>query len=254
MLSVKGQRLDGKWGSIHSEALFENTVAASALYNETVAAEACDALGLATEPRTLTAGRQPVMEIAGVPHELIRWTARRGDQIAACLKELEHEYVTTVKDDGELKYLPAVSERARVELMRMAAHKTRPLKKQKTRSLAQLRADWKQSAIDTSKVAADIINSLLERADVGEAVDLTALRDLRKSRTDVEALDFTAERLRRIRDAAASTVAGFRARADIRLGAELEGGGTTSLYRPPTSSSASHRQQPGSGRDHGIPR
>ncbi|MFZ3492361.1 relaxase domain-containing protein [Streptomyces sp. 5.8] len=34
LLSVKGQRLDGKWGSIHSEVLFENTVAASSLYNE----------------------------------------------------------------------------------------------------------------------------------------------------------------------------------------------------------------------------
>ncbi|MFE2500250.1 hypothetical protein [Streptomyces scopuliridis] len=73
----------------------------------------------------------------------------------------------------------------------MAAHKTRPPKKQKTRSLAQLRADWKQSAIDTSKVAVGIINSLLERAraaaaaiqarvatvvDVGlAAVDVTAM-------------------------------------------------------------------------------
>lgn len=111
---------------------------------------------------------RPVMDIAGVPHELIRWTASRGEQIAACLADLEHEYVTAVDDDGELKYLPAVSERARVELMRMAAHKTRP-PKQKARSLAQLRADWKQSAIDTSKVAVDIINSLLELARAAAA-------------------------------------------------------------------------------------
>ncbi|MFE2500251.1 relaxase domain-containing protein [Streptomyces scopuliridis] len=62
---------------MHSEALFENTVAASALYNETVAAEVCEALGLATEPRTVTPGRRPVMEIAGVPHELIRCSARQ---------------------------------------------------------------------------------------------------------------------------------------------------------------------------------
>ncbi|MER7000850.1 MobF family relaxase [Streptomyces sp. NPDC000410] len=34
LLSVKGQRLDGKWGSIHTTALHENTVAASALYSE----------------------------------------------------------------------------------------------------------------------------------------------------------------------------------------------------------------------------
>ncbi|MET9887626.1 relaxase domain-containing protein [Streptomyces sp. NPDC006430] len=31
LLSVKEQRLDGKWGSAHSEVLFEDTVAASAL-------------------------------------------------------------------------------------------------------------------------------------------------------------------------------------------------------------------------------
>ncbi|GGP32426.1 hypothetical protein GCM10018980_68420 [Streptomyces capoamus] len=84
-------------------------------------AEACEALGLASEPRTVTAGRRPVMDVAGVPHELIRWTSRRSDQIAACLAELEHEYVTAVDDDGELRFLPVVSERARAKLNRMAA-------------------------------------------------------------------------------------------------------------------------------------
>jgi hypothetical protein len=34
-----------------------------------------------------------------------------------------------------------------------------------------------------------------------EAIDLTALRALRESRTDVEALDLTAERLRHLQDA-----------------------------------------------------
>lgn len=163
LLSVKGRRLDGKWGSIHTLALHENTVAASALYNELVAAEVCEALGLATEPRTVTPGRRPVMEIAGVPHELIRWTARRSDQIAACLEDLEHEYVTAVDDDGELKFLPVVSERARAKLNAIAARKTRP-PKQKTLPLAQLRAWWKTSAILTSGVAADVITSLLEYA------------------------------------------------------------------------------------------
>ncbi|MER8091150.1 relaxase domain-containing protein [Streptomyces sp. NPDC058316] len=127
MLSVKGQRLDGKCGSVHSEALFENTVAAPALYNEIVMAEVCEALGLASEPRTVTTGRSPVMEIAGVPH-LIRWTSRRSDQIADCLADLEHEYVTVVDDGGEPRFLPVVSERARAKLNRIAA-KMRPPKK-----------------------------------------------------------------------------------------------------------------------------
>jgi hypothetical protein len=94
-------------------ALLESAVAVSVLYNEVVMAEACEALGLASEPRTVTAGRRPVMEVAGAPHELIRWTSRRSAQIAACLEDLEHEYVTATDDDGNLKFAPEVSERAR---------------------------------------------------------------------------------------------------------------------------------------------
>ncbi|WBO68866.1 MobF family relaxase [Streptomyces camelliae] len=168
LVSVKGQCLDGKWGSIHTTALHENTVAASALYNEIVAAEVCEVLGLATEPRTVTPGRRPVMEIAGVPHELIRWTSRRSDQIAACLAELEHEYVTAVDDDGEPKFLPVVSERARAKLNQIAAKMTRP-PKQKAQPLAQLRKEWKASAILTSGVAVDVINCLIEYARAAAA-------------------------------------------------------------------------------------
>ncbi|MGW0607773.1 MobF family relaxase [Streptomyces sp. NPDC002640] len=192
LLSVKGQRLDGTWGSIHTTALHENTVAASALYNELVAAELCEALGLATEPRTVTPGRRPVMEIAGVPHELIRWTARRSDQIAACLEDLEHEYVTAVDDDGEPRFLPVVSERARAKLNAIAARKTRP-PKQKTRPLAQLRVWWKVSAILTSGVAADVITSLLEHARAAAAAiraRVVAVVDIALAAVDVTATVF----------------------------------------------------------------
>lgn len=87
---------------MHTEALFENAVAASALYNEVVMMEACEALGPASEPHTVTAERRPVMEIAGAPHELI----------AACLQDLEHAYVTTTDDDGKPRFAPVVSKRA----------------------------------------------------------------------------------------------------------------------------------------------
>ncbi|MFF9497181.1 MobF family relaxase [Streptomyces flaveolus] len=192
LLSVKGQRLDGKWGSVHTTALYENTVAASALYNELVAAEVCEALGLATEPRTVTPGRRPVMEIAGVPHELIRWTSRRSDQIAACLAELENEYVSAVDDDGEPKFLPVVSERARAKLNAIAARKTRP-PKQTARPLAQLRAWWKASAILTSGVAADVINCLLEYARAAAAAiraRVAAVVDVGLAAVDVTATVF----------------------------------------------------------------
>ncbi|MFJ3861927.1 hypothetical protein ACIPRL_37650 [Streptomyces sp. NPDC090085] len=49
-----------------------------------------------------------------------------------------------------------------------------------------------------------------------EAIDMTAVRALRESRTDVEALDLTADRLRRIRETAAKMAAEARARADRR--------------------------------------
>jgi len=98
------------------------------------------------------------MDGADAPHELIRWTSRRSDQIAACPEDLEHEYVTAVDDDGEPRFLPVVSERARAKLNRIAARKTRP-PKQTARPLAQLRAWWKVSAILTSGVAADVITS-----------------------------------------------------------------------------------------------
>ncbi|OEJ35294.1 hypothetical protein BGK67_31935 [Streptomyces subrutilus] len=192
LLSVKGQRLDGKWGSIHTLALHENTVAASALYNELVAAEVCEALGLATEPRTVTPGRRPVMEIAGVPHELIRWTSRRSDQIAACMAELEYEYVTAVNDDGTLKFLPVVSERGRAKLNQIAARKTRP-PKQQTRPLAQLRVWWKVSAILTSGVAVDIITSLLEYARAAAAATrarVASVVDVALAAVDVAATVF----------------------------------------------------------------
>ncbi|MFH9250875.1 hypothetical protein ACH4LK_36240 [Streptomyces lydicus] len=48
-----------------------------------------------------------------MPHELIGWTSRRSQQIAACLQELEREYVPATDGNGSLKFAPEVSERAR---------------------------------------------------------------------------------------------------------------------------------------------
>jgi hypothetical protein len=135
------------------------------------------------------------MEIAGVPHELIRWTSRRSDQIAACLAGLEHEYVTAVGDDGEPRFLPVVSERARAKLNQVAAKMTRP-PKQKARPLAQLRKEWKEwkeSAIRTSKVAAGVITSLLEYARAAAAAiraRVAAVVDVALAAVDVAATVF----------------------------------------------------------------
>ncbi|MEV5085067.1 hypothetical protein AB0K74_42100 [Streptomyces sp. NPDC056159] len=90
-------------------------------------------------------------------------TARRGDQIAACLEELEHEYVTAVDGEGKPRFPPVVFERARAKPNRIAAKMNRP-PKQKARPLAQLRAWWKTGAILISGAAVDVVDSLLWRA------------------------------------------------------------------------------------------
>ncbi|MFP8945312.1 relaxase domain-containing protein [Streptomyces fenghuangensis] len=146
---------------MHSQALFENTVAASALYNELVMAEVCQALGLASEPRTVSAGRRPVMEIAGIPHELIAWAATRSARIAACRTELEIEYTTAIGDDGTLRFAPRVDERARTKLNQIAAYTTRPAKPPAL-PLARLRRQWRAGAV--RHVGAAVVDSLLQRA------------------------------------------------------------------------------------------
>ncbi|WP_435206932.1 MobF family relaxase [Streptomyces sp. bgisy104] len=168
LVSLRGLRLDGKWGAVHSTTLLENVVAASSFYNELVMAEVCEALDVASEPRTVSAGRRPVMEIGGVPHELIGWMSKRGREIDLCRQELEHEYVTAVDEDGNLKFGPVISEEARTKLNRIAARKTRP-PKPKARSLAQLRADWRAGAKAFLGEAAELVDSLLERARAAAA-------------------------------------------------------------------------------------
>ncbi|MGQ4719038.1 hypothetical protein ACUN22_35835 [Streptomyces anulatus] len=86
-----------------------------------------------------------------------------------------------------------VSERARAKLERIAARKTRPPKKGKARSLAQLRADWQQSAILTSGVPADVVSSLLEHARTAAAAiraRVTAVVDIALAAVDIAATVF----------------------------------------------------------------
>ncbi|GAA5704529.1 hypothetical protein [Streptomyces avermitilis] len=85
-----------------------------------------------------------------------------------------------------------VSERAHAKLNQIAARKTRP-PKQKTRPLAQLRALWKSSAILTSGVPVDIINSLREYARAAAAAiraRVAAVVDVALAAVDVAATVF----------------------------------------------------------------
>lgn len=80
------------------------------------------------------------------------------------------------------------------------------------------------------------------KAGRGEAIDMTALRALRESRTDVEALDLTADRLRRLLDAFAKAGDDARARSD-RHTAQADAGAVRPVR--PDGQQAYRPQEPG---------
>ncbi|MHC6630335.1 hypothetical protein ACYTFC_30290 [Streptomyces globosus] len=88
------------------------------------------------------------------------------------------------------------------------------------------------------------------KADRGEAIYMTALRALRKSRRDVEALGLTADRLRRLQEAAtrAERVQAGRytaqADADAVRPMRLD---DQQVHRPPTRTAPGPRGRPPSG-------
>lgn len=77
LVSVKVRRPDGRWGNLDTGKVFRHVVAAGTLYQLLLAEEVTERLGLAWEPRVVTEGLRPVMEIAGIPHELIAWQGTR---------------------------------------------------------------------------------------------------------------------------------------------------------------------------------
>jgi conjugative relaxase-like TrwC/TraI family protein len=151
VVSVKVLRADGTWGHLDSRRLLAHVVAAGALYNQRVLEEVCERLGLATEPRTPTPGLRPVMEIAGVPPELIAWTAIRQRDTAVLLEQAEADYVA---DHG---YPPTA--RVRSRLMKRAADDSRPAKKTPL-PLSELRRRWRADAI--RRFGTELMDGLLE--------------------------------------------------------------------------------------------
>lgn len=158
-------------------------VAAGTLYTLAMTTEVCETLGLATVPREVTPGLRPVMEIAGVPEDLIDWSASRRQRIEDALEVLTDQYV---KDHGHLP-----GERGRHRLGWWAAQETRPAKK-KPKPLAQLLAWWRASAL--LRFGQELVDGLLEkcraagtaiRARVDPAVDVAL------AAVDVAAVVFT---------------------------------------------------------------
>ncbi|WP_332010698.1 MobF family relaxase [Streptomyces uncialis] len=183
LLLNRAQRSDGTWYALDTVRLYQHAVAAGTLYTLAMTTEVCEELGLATVPREVTPGLRPVMEIAGVPAELIEWKSTRRERIEDALEAITDQYV---KEYGRLP-----DERARHNLGWWAAQDTRPDKKT-PRPLEQLLAWWRASAI--LNFGQQMIAGLLERCRTAAAVIRARVRplvDTALAAVDVAAVVYT---------------------------------------------------------------
>ena len=153
VVSVKVRRPDGTWGNLDTARIYEHIVAAGTLYTLAFTEEVSERLGVAWEPREVTPGNRPVMDIAGIPHALIGWQSTRRQQI--------QEETDVLVADYETRHGHLPGEKAGYALARRAADVTRP-PKQTPHSLLELRARWRASAIRV--VGADVVDRLLQLA------------------------------------------------------------------------------------------
>ncbi|MEV0889391.1 MobF family relaxase [Streptomyces microflavus] len=161
LVSIRARRPDekGTWGNLSADSTLAHIVAADTLYVLTFMREVSARLGWAWEPREVTPGRRPVMEISGIDQRLIGWQSTRRQQIEDALPVLTAEY--------EKKHRHAPGERATYALGCQAADRTRSPKRKELRSLSELRAVWRESAI--AAFGTDTIDRLAERARAAAA-------------------------------------------------------------------------------------
>ncbi|WP_327425477.1 relaxase domain-containing protein (plasmid) [Streptomyces sp. NBC_01527] len=166
VLSVKVRRQDDEWGTLHTRSFLEYAVALSELYNQRLMEEICRALDLATVPRYPTAGQRPVMELAGIPEQLIDWAATRNKATMQRLKELADQYQKGTRQP--------LTTKIRQRLMARASHETRPPKMKTSRPLPALRARWRDGAV--ALVGQEVVDNLLRLARLAAAAIRTTIR------------------------------------------------------------------------------
>ncbi|OKK12259.1 conjugal transfer protein TraA [Streptomyces sp. CB00455] len=161
LVSIRARRPDekGTWGNLSADSMLAHIVAADTLFILFFMEEVSARLGWAWEPREVTPGRRPVMEIAGIDQRLIGWQSTRRQQIEDAMSVLTAKY--------EKKHGHAPGERAGYALGCQAADRTRPHKRKELRSLSELRERWRESAI--AAFGADVVSRLAERARAAAA-------------------------------------------------------------------------------------
>ncbi|GHG19485.1 MobF family relaxase [Streptomyces hydrogenans] len=159
VVSIRARRPDGEWGNLSADSLMANVVAADTLYTLLFMEEVTARLGWVWEPREVTPGRRPVMEITGIDRRLIGWQSTRRQQIEDALPVLMDKY--------EERQGHPPGEKAGYALACQAADQTRPPKRTELLSLTELRTRWRGSAIRA--FGACTVYRLAERARAAAA-------------------------------------------------------------------------------------
>jgi conjugative relaxase-like TrwC/TraI family protein len=120
VVANKVQGSDGKWRTIDSKLLHRMNVPISEFYNAAIMSEVTKALDVTTEARTVSAGKRPVMEIAGVATDLIDTFSSRSASIREQVERLTAEYQ---RDHGR-----APDTKAQIKIAQQATLETRPQK------------------------------------------------------------------------------------------------------------------------------
>ncbi|MFD3701186.1 MobF family relaxase [Streptomyces sp. NPDC058646] len=183
LVSICARRPDekGTWGNLSADSTLAHIVAADTLYTLYFMEEVSARLGWAWEPREVTPGRRPVMDIAGIDRRLIGWQSTRRQQIEDALPVLMAKY--------EERQGHAPGERASYTLACQAADQTRPPKRTELLSLTELRERWRTSAIRA--YGADVVDRLAERARAAAAAVWARVRavvDIAPAAVDVVAV------------------------------------------------------------------
>ncbi|NMR32260.1 relaxase domain-containing protein [Arthrobacter sp. SF27] len=136
VVSNKVQDLQGNWKSIDGKLLHRSAVAVSEHYNTRIQAY-LEEHGVRFEARTVNGSRQPVMEIASVPRELVSLFSKRSEGIRSSLAELRQAY------EEQHGYSP--DRAALIKLAQAATLDTRP-DKEAPKTLAEQAITWRQEA------------------------------------------------------------------------------------------------------------
>jgi conjugative relaxase-like TrwC/TraI family protein len=139
-VSNKVQGVDGVWRALDARGLHAMAVTASEHYNTRIQTHVTDRLGLRFEARHVARGKQPVIEVAGIPQPVLEHFSRRRAQLEARYDQLLADYRTAHGRDPDFAASRSIAEQANLDTRRG---------KKPPRSLAEMRDTWRHDLLTT---------------------------------------------------------------------------------------------------------